>query len=205
MWRGRAGRSEVIAPVVSGGGVRRLCLGGFESGVVSRQEGAVMNNWYVVHCKPFSDKEAMENLIRQGYEVYRPTITRTIRRGRSNVVELHSMFPRYLFIRGAAPIINSMAVNSTRGVERLVAFAGVNGVVTDMDVERIKSLEDDSRVHMPKLRADAARKLTFSGFSDIPRDVLSWNEQQRSLFLLNAMRAKMNGTNGAMRNRARAS
>jgi len=81
-------------------------------------------HWYLVHTKPRQEKCAEENLVRQGYQCYLPTLlVEKLRQGAVTVSD-EPLFPRYLFIRfghGNSP--KSWApVRSTKGVSRLVCF-----------------------------------------------------------------------------------
>ena len=56
-------------------------------------------HWYLVHTKPRQEKCALENLQRQGFHCYLPTLpSEKIRQGVLMVAD-EPLFPRYLFIR----------------------------------------------------------------------------------------------------------
>lgn len=81
-------------------------------------------HWYLVHTKPKQEKSALENLERQGYQCYLPTLpTEKLRQGAIAVCE-EALFPRYLFIRlGQGDSAKSWSpIRSTKGVSRLVSF-----------------------------------------------------------------------------------
>lgn len=55
-------------------------------------------HWYLVHTKPRQEKCALENLHRQGYQCYLPTLpSEKLRQGLLTVAD-EPLFPRYLFI-----------------------------------------------------------------------------------------------------------
>ena len=80
--------------------------------------------WFVVHTKPRQEQTALENLRRQGYACYLPTIKVQKPRGKTLTESEEPMFPRYLFIaidpdfkgKGGA------SIRSTKGVHKLVSF-----------------------------------------------------------------------------------
>ena len=81
-------------------------------------------HWYLVQTKPRQEQCALDNLQRQGYECYLPTLrAEKIRQGAVAVVA-EPLFPRYLFIRlsqeNSAP--SWAPIRSTKGVTRLVSF-----------------------------------------------------------------------------------
>ena len=100
-------------------------------------------HWYLVHTKPRQEKCALENLQRQGYQCYLPTLpSEKIRQGVLTVVE-EPLFPRYLFIRlGQSDSAPSWApIRSTKGVSRLVSFGGEPAKVADSLVEALRAQE----------------------------------------------------------------
>ena len=91
-------------------------------------------NWYLVHTKPRQELLALENLERQNYSCYLPTMPVEKIRDNSTVMVEEPLFPRYLFIRSAEDMAGAQwgALRSTRGVVKLVGFgAGPVGVKYD--------------------------------------------------------------------------
>ena len=81
-------------------------------------------HWYLVHTKPRQEHLALQNLARQDYQCYLPTLpSEKLHRGILTVVD-EPLFPRYLFIRlGQSDSAKSWApIRSTTGVCRLVSF-----------------------------------------------------------------------------------
>jgi transcriptional antiterminator RfaH len=95
-------------------------------------------SWHLVHTKPRGETRAMENLERQGFEVFLPMISlQKVRRGKlSNVTE--PMFCRYLFIRTTSIMQDLSLVRSTLGVIALVRFGAVPAKVPNDWVESIR-------------------------------------------------------------------
>jgi transcriptional antiterminator RfaH len=99
--------------------------------------------WYVVHTKPRQETVALENLKRQGYTCYLPTMRVKKPRGCKLIESEEPMFPRYLFIsidsdfrgKGWSPI------RSTRGVHEMVRFGA-----------------DPTQIHVDLLNAIFARE-----------------------------------------------
>lgn len=93
--------------------------------------------WYLVQCKPRQDERAEENLVRQGYQCFRPLLSceRIVQGRRRAVVE--SLFPGYLFIALCSDA-NWAPLRSTRGVSRLVAFNGAPLPVAEKLIESLR-------------------------------------------------------------------
>jgi transcriptional antiterminator RfaH len=103
----------------------------------------VAMQWHLVHTKPRQEKCALENLERQGYQCYLPTLpSETLRQGVLAVSD-EPLFPRYLFIRlGREDSAKSWApIRSTRGVGRLVSFGGEPARVDDRLIEFLRTRE----------------------------------------------------------------
>ncbi len=96
-------------------------------------------HWYLIHAKPRQEARALENLQRQGYEVWLPLITvEKLLRGRIRQVT-EPMFSRYLFIRLDAQNSNWAPIRSTLGVSRLVTFGHVPAKVPDELVTALRT------------------------------------------------------------------
>ena len=97
------------------------------------------NPWYVVHAKPRAEERALENLERQGFEVFLPMITlQKVRRAKlANITE--PMFSRYLFLRATPGMHDLSVVRSTLGVSQLVRFGQVAAKVPHAWVEAMRA------------------------------------------------------------------
>lgn len=93
--------------------------------------------WCLVHTKPRQEKCALENLNRQGYQCYLPTLpSEKLRQGLLTFVD-EPLFTRYLFIRlGEGDSARSWApIRSTKGVSSLVSFGLEPARVDDSLIE----------------------------------------------------------------------
>jgi len=100
-------------------------------------------NWFLIHTKQKQEFRALENLIRQGFDCYLPTLmVETLRRG-SLELKVEALFKRYLFIRlGATSGSKGWgAIRSTLGVSRLVSFGGEPAKAPDLLIENLKTME----------------------------------------------------------------
>lgn len=92
--------------------------------------------WYLVQCKPRQEGRAQEHLDRQGFECFYPTTwVATLKAGKVNK-RMQPLFPSYLFIRLGSQD-NWTALRSTRGVSRVVSFAGQPCRVHDAIIEHL--------------------------------------------------------------------
>lgn len=95
-------------------------------------------SWYLIHTKPRMEKQAEENLNRQGYETYLPMITTRRRRNSRYITLTEAFFPRYMFIYLNTHTDNWAPIRSTLGVSRLIQFGGIPATAP---LELIKSLQ----------------------------------------------------------------
>ncbi|MDF0599277.1 transcription termination/antitermination NusG family protein [Psychromarinibacter sp. C21-152] len=77
-------------------------------------------NWHVAQLKPKGLPRALENLARQGYPVFCPEQTVSRRTARGLVDTRVPLFPGYLFVQFDPTIRGWSALNSTRGIARLL-------------------------------------------------------------------------------------
>jgi transcriptional antiterminator RfaH len=95
-------------------------------------------SWHLIYTKPRGEARAMENLVRQGFEVFLPIITmQKVRRGNLTSVT-EPMFSRYLFIRATSIMPDLSLVRSTLGVIQLVRFGTVPARVPNDWVEAMR-------------------------------------------------------------------
>jgi transcriptional antiterminator RfaH len=106
--------------------------------------------WYVIHTKPRQEQRALENLQRQGFQVWLPTIDmEKMRRGKLTRVT-EPMFSRYLFIQLDKTQSNWSPIRSTLGVSKLVSFGNVPAVVPDALIEVLQQADGSQREYLLK-------------------------------------------------------
>ena len=127
-------------------------------------------HWYVVNTKPRQEKCALDNLHRQGYQCYLPTISaEKLRKGLITVAE-EPLFPRYLFIRlGQEDSAKSWApIRSTKGVSRLVSFGIEPARINDGLIELLRMQEASVQAEPERLFKPGERvRLTKEPFAGI--------------------------------------
>lgn len=109
---------------------------------VTRDEHA----WFVVYTKPRQEQVALENLARQNFEAYCPSIALTKRRKTQLVSLIEPFFPRYIFLRFNLKSDNWAPVRSTRGVSGLVRFGGVPREVPEQLIRALKANENTEQL-----------------------------------------------------------
>lgn len=141
--------------------------------------------WFVVHTKPRQEKRALENLERQGYTCFLPTIAlrKPYRSGVRTVSE--ALFSRYLFVqldttlegRSWAPI------RSTMGVSRLVAFDNTPLPVSDALIELLRTQQPQMNEPESPYRKGDKVEITQGPFAGLEA-VYDMDDGERRAFVL---------------------
>lgn len=99
--------------------------------------------WFAVQTRPHSERRAVANLVRQGFDVYFPVYRK--RRSHAGKVEMVAapLFPRYLFIAIDLDSQRWRAIHSTFGVAQLVCHGDRPAPLADEIIEGLRSREDE--------------------------------------------------------------
>ncbi len=130
-------------------------------------------HWHLVHTKPGQEKCAFDNLQRQGYQCYLPTLpTEKLCQGQPTV-PAEPLFPGYLFIRpyqGDAAK-NWAPIRSTKGVSCLVNFGSEPIQVDDGLIELFRIQESQAQTEPGRQIKPGARarptEAPFAGIEDV--------------------------------------
>ena len=102
--------------------------------------------WYLVYCRPKQERDARDNLLRQGFHPWLPLVRVVRRRGTRRVPMVEPMFPRYLFVRLDSNHQDWSPIRSTLGVSTLVRFGGLPAQVPEGLVEALQARADEADV-----------------------------------------------------------
>lgn len=94
--------------------------------------------WFVAQVKANSYKMAIENLQRQGVQIFLPEVEITVRKNNKFRVEKKIIFPGYLFISFNPRDFIWTKVNNTFGVSKILSF---NGRPAEIPSELISELK----------------------------------------------------------------
>lgn len=104
-----------------------------DPGVVERQP----ERWYAVALQPRADAMARTHLKRQGFAVFAPMLTRTVRHARQFITKEVPLFPGYLFVQLDLERDRWRAINGTRGVRGLVTTGDAPARVPNTVVDEL--------------------------------------------------------------------
>ncbi|WP_448107030.1 transcription/translation regulatory transformer protein RfaH [Pseudomonas azerbaijanoccidentalis] len=139
--------------------------------------------WYLIHCKAKQDERAEENLLRQGYQCYRPTYRheRTLRGKRQTLSD--SLFPGYVFIQLSLHD-NWAPLRSTRGVLRTVSFGGQPVAIADDVISHLQLREHTPSSESLLKQGDLVR-INQGSFAEMEALFLTMDGDERVVLLMN--------------------
>lgn len=144
--------------------------------------------WYVAQLKAGRERVAIHGLKEQGFESYYPEMETTrIRNGR--VVDgTEPLFPRYLFLRSDEDAGRWRAVNSTRGVARLLGNDAPSPIA-DREIEQLQFRERSGLLRHPYRRAVRSGDLVEFRLGTLVglQGVCQWTKRERVAVLLNLL------------------
>lgn len=86
---------------------------------------AAERQWYVAASQPGKERFAIENLKKQGFEIFYPRITRARQRKDRRIDKVtEGLFPGYLFVRFDRQRDRWQSINGTFGIRALVGVRG---------------------------------------------------------------------------------
>lgn len=149
------------------------------------EKGLPAKRWYLLQCKPRQDGRALEHLERQGFECYAPVSSvQTVSTGKLRL-KAQPLFPGYVFIRMGTDD-SWLALRSTRGVNRVVAFCGQPSQVHDVIVEHLKQRCATAEMRRTFSSGDRVH-IQLGEFADMEAIFLSMDGDERVMLLLNVL------------------
>jgi transcriptional antiterminator RfaH len=155
-----------------------------------------MKNWYVIHALPNQEFRAKLNLKRQNYFVYLPQYLGTRKHARKVEKILKPLFPQYLFIQLDLLHENISSINSTFGVNKIVALGDDPSIIPNVVIKNLMDKEDN------KGNLDCIANFRFKIGENVKIEdgvlkgnnavFMGINENQRVSVLLSMMGRKLN-------------
>jgi transcriptional antiterminator RfaH len=150
--------------------------------------------WYVVQCKPREERRALENLERQQFLCYLPTLSvEKLRQGTRVEVE-ECLFPGYLFIHLDEVRDDWHPIRSTRGVIQIVRFNLHPLPVRDELVETIRQRLEVTPPKIPYLQPGERVRLIEGCFSNLEAIFVADDGTERVTLLMNILHSEQKVT-----------
>lgn len=148
-----------------------------------------MASWFVAHTKIRQEKVALNNLERQGYRCYLPTLHTEKLIGSAVKVVEEALFPRYLFIAAdnGMEVKGWSPIRSTTGVSRLVTFGQQPARIEDDLVEVIKSRAESERDVKRRFQAGDSVCIVNGAFKGLEAIFSATDGDARAVVLLSLL------------------
>ncbi len=142
--------------------------------------------WAVVNTQTHKESVALENLQRQGYQVYCPVIRRRRSHARRMEEVLRPLFPGYLFARVDVDAQRWRPMLSTRGVRSLVQCGDRLSLIDDAFVQSLKSRERDGVIVRPEspYRVGQEVRMACGPFDGLVATIIDMHERDRLTVLV---------------------
>jgi len=145
------------------------------------------NRWYVIQCKPHQECRAFENLERQGFSCYLPTLSvEELRHGCRREIQ-EPLFPGYLFIDLDEFRDNWQPIRSTRGVIRIVRFNQYPIPVQNEIIEVIRQRLAINQPRITNLQPGERVRITDGCFADVEAIFVANDGNERVTLLMNIL------------------
>lgn len=153
----------------------------------------IQRHWYLLTSKPHKDVLAEEQLLRQGYEIYRPLAQRLRKRGGKMQAITESLFPRYIFIHLDTINDNWRPIRSTISVQGFVRFGLEPARVPEELISQIRDQESDlgaKAIDLDRFHQGDVVTLKDGPYQGLRGVFLSYNGEQRAMILLEILNCK---------------
>ena len=145
--------------------------------------------WFIAQIKPNSYNSAIQNLERQGFEIFLPKMNITLRQKNKFIIKNVYVFPGYMFVCFDPHIISWTKINSTYGVSKILAFNKKPSVISSDLILELKTRYEINRNpnQKEKLQKGDSIKFNLGPFADLIAKVESVDENDRIWVILEAM------------------
>lgn len=148
--------------------------------------------WVAVCTQPNREMLAIDNLRRQGYEIYCPMLEKTRRHARKTDIVKRPLFPGYVFVSLDRMTQGIRSIHSTFGVRHLVKFGDSPAELPQKFITELKSREINGVIPSPPLEKDfphGSNVIIKDGiFKDLMATVLSCQPQGRLIVLMDLLK-----------------
>ena len=132
---------------------------------------------------------ASDHLRRQGFDVFLPLISKTIKNNNKFVDTTAPLFPGYLFIASALDPMPWKSINGTRGVSKAVTLDGIYRPVSTHIIEGLQSRCDECGVlrQLNDIVAADRVKIERGPFAEFVCTVEQIKDDQRAWVLIDIL------------------
>lgn len=148
--------------------------------------------WFVLATHPHREAEAIQNLMRQSFRAYCPTIVRSIRHARRNYDAPRPLFAGYVFVEQQDLVQRWRPLLSTIGVRSVIMSGETPAKLPAGFVESLKVREVNGCICKPEATFQIGQQVTIRGgaFDGLVCQIVEMKENDRVLVLLDLLQRK---------------
>jgi transcriptional antiterminator RfaH len=145
--------------------------------------------WAVVNSQPNCERLALDNLVRQEFNVYCPMARTRVKHARRSRDILRPLFPCYLFVHLAPQTQRWRPIMSTFGVRMLVRFGEQPALIADDFIQELKLHEIDGEIVHPAKSYKVGQRVEVANgsFSGLVGTIIKMDDKDRLVVLMNLL------------------
>ena len=150
-------------------------------------------NWYLLQTKPNTHVIACENLKRQGFVVFLPLISKTIKKNGKFFDIKSPLFPGYLFIGTLIDPIPWKSINGTRGISKAVTLDGIYRPISAHVIDGLQSRCDEDGIiqKLNNIAKGNRAKIERGPFAEFISTVDQITDDQRAWVLIDLLQQQI--------------
>lgn len=142
--------------------------------------------WYALQHKPAQGDRALQHLQNQDIACFYPKITVEKIRAGKRTKKLEPLFPGYLFVNLEQTDPMWSKLRSTRGVIRVVGFAGKPAAIADAVIQHVKE-SLDAVAEQGGIKPGQAVELSEGPFQGLSAVFQAYDGEERAIVLISFM------------------
>lgn len=142
--------------------------------------------WYALQHKPAQGDRALQHLQNQDIACFYPKITVEKIRAGKRTKKLEPLFPGYLFVNLEQTDPMWSKLRSTRGVIRVVGFAGKPAAIADAVIQHVKE-SLDAVAEQGGIKPGQAVELSEEPFQGLSAVFQAYDGEERAIVLISFM------------------
>lgn len=145
--------------------------------------------WVAVNTHAHREDLALDNLARQGFNVYCPMIRRRVRHARRTSDVLRPLFPGYLFTQIDVSLQRWRPIESTYGVRALVRCGDRLSFLENGLIESLKMREVNGAIARPEEPYRLGQQVRMRGgpFDGLVATIIAMDEKDRLTVLMDLL------------------
>ena len=150
--------------------------------------------WVVVNTQSHRERNALDNLSRQGFRAYCPLVRKRVRHARRTQDVLRPLFPSYLFVQIDPDAQRWRQILSTFGVRTLLRCGERLSFIPDEFIDNLKSREIEGAIARPARPYKIGQQVRVAGgaFDGLVATIIEMDERDRIVVLMDMLNRSVN-------------